>query len=133
MTSALAYLGAWSNRECDIITLRKHYNEEIVKKENTMLYEREKDKKHFKDIVGLLNKQSEDLRNTLELLQETLKLVQNNKNEIIGKSSAPVIDTLLETESYSSKPSWLKKNISQNSINNKSEVKINQHLKDILI
>jgi len=120
ISGAIAYLGAWSSRESELESSRCAHTLELEQyrltfelKQEKINLERQKEKKQVQDIVKLLSSQSENIRRTMNVLQDSFKLLQF-KSDVTGrKRSASVISDILSSNTFS-KPHWMYEKLTKN-------------------
>lgn len=138
ISGVITYLGAWSSRESELESSRcahtlelEQYRLTIELKQEKIKNEREKEKKQVQDIVKLLSKQSEDVRRTMNVLQDSLKILQFASDDTSGKNSAPVINHMLSNDNVS-KPPWMYEKIKKTKKKKTLKIRENKTFKSIL-
>jgi len=135
---AIAYLGAWSSRESELESSRCAHTLELEQyrltfelKQEKINLERQKERKQIQDIVKLLNNQSENIRRTMNVLQDSFKLLQFESDLGTSKKSAPVINDILSKNTFS-KPHWMYEKISKNEKRTDYRKNKNENFKPII-
>jgi len=125
VTGALAYLGAYTSRENEIIQLKTEHEQalldargKIQEEIDKLREERDSDREQIMSLVKILGEQSTDVRKTLETLQESLSLIQAGvRSEPKHRSPEKTVsritslidkkkDDATENKSKAEMPSW---------------------------
>lgn len=113
ISGAISYLGAWTSRESELESSRcahilelEQYRLTFEFKQEKMSLERQKEKRQVEEVIKLLSSQNENIKQTINALQDSFKLLQFESNVAVRKKSAPVINDML-TNNVIPKPKWM--------------------------
>jgi len=117
VTGAIAYFTGYSTRESALEKQRQEHEQklheiqqDLEEEKEKINREREEEREEVKRLVEMLGKQSTDVRQLLDTVQQTLAVLQSQGSKSQGagplNSSSPITNLLSKNLTDNSKPAW---------------------------